>query len=383
MPNIGANASVTGTRTNPNQFGSNLPSGISLDSERISYGANLTASWDLDLFGRLKAQERAALARIDAADAEATGVRNALLAQIAGAVIDWRTLDARQAALESDLAAAEELARLAGSRERAGIAPGADRVSAEAAAAASRTRIAALASERARIVGQLVTLTGRDAVSVRDALVQAAPANAQPAAPASLPSQLLANRPDVLAAEANLRASDAELAASAAKRFPQLTLSAALGLLAFNPGDLFSGDSVVGSVGGGLLAPLLDFGRIQAEIDASAAGKKLAFAGYRDAVFTALGDAETGYGLVAAADAQLAAAQAQYASTNRAAQLAETRYRAGLSNFLAVLTARRNADSVGEQVALARGQAQRARVVLWQALGGDSAAQPTSRSISQ
>ena len=380
LPAIGANASVTGSRTSPAQFGGALPQGISIDTERLAYGANLTASWDPDLFGRLRAQERAAIARLGAASVEATAVRNALLAEIAGSVIDWRTLTARQDALQEDLDAAEGLARLAGSRERAGLSPGFDRVRAESVAESTRSRIAALASERARIAGRLVTLTGQPAQKVLELLRQPSPEPAQPPAPSTLPSQLLANRPDVVAAAANLAAADAELAASAARRFPQFTLSAALGLLAFDLGDLFDEDSLVGSVSGGLLAPLIDFGRIQAEIDASAAGKQLAFAGYRNAVFTALGDAEAGYGLVAAADRQLAAAIREFASAERAARIADTRYRAGLSDFLTVLEARRAADASGERVAIARGQAERARVVLWQALGGD---QPTSRSISQ
>ena len=380
LPSLTADTSVTGTRTNPAQFGTNLPAGISIDAEQVAYGANIRASWDADLFGRLRAQERSALARVDAASAEAGAVRNALLAEIAGSVIDWRTLSARQNALQQDLDAAAELARLAGTRERAGIAPGFDRVRAETAAEASRSRIAALGGERARLVGRLVTLTGQSGQKVRELLAQPAPDPAHPAAPASLPSQLLANRPDVLAAAATLTAADADLAASAARRFPQLTLSAALGLLAFDLGGLFDDNSVVGSVGGGLLTPLLDFGRIQADIDASAAGKQVAFEGYRNAVFTALGDAEAGYGLVAAADTQLAAAEREFASAERAARLADTRYRAGLSDFLTVLEARRTADASGERVAIARGQAERARVLLWQALGGN---QPTNLSNSQ
>lgn len=385
LPNIGANASVTGSRINPAQFGGALPPGISIDTEQVTYGANLTASWDLDLFGRLRAQERAALARLGAASAEATAVRNALLAEIAGSVIDWRTLTARQDALEQDLEAAESLAALSGSRERAGLSPGFDRVRAESVAEATRSRIAALASDRARITGRLVALTGQPAQKVLELLRQPAPDPAQPPAPSALPSQLLANRPDVLAAAANLSAADADLAASAAQRFPQFTLSAALGLLSFNLGDLFDDQSIVGNATGGLLAPLIDFGRIQADIDASAAGKRLAFASYRNAVFTALGDAEAGYGLVAAADRQLASALREFASAERAAKLADTRYRAGLSDFLTVLEARRAADASGERVAIARGQAERARVILWQALGGDqpSAVQPTSLSTNQ
>lgn len=381
LPNIAADASVEFRRSNPSQFGGNVPVAISFDTEQVGYAANLTARWDPDLFGVLKASERAALARVDAADAGAQAVRLALVAEIAASVIDWRTLVARRDSLEQDAAAASRLADLAGKREEAGIAPGFDRVRAEAAASQSRSRIAALASEEARLIGRLVTLTARDAGSVR-AILDTSPAQFElPVTPAATPSLLLTNRPDVARAEAELAASDAELAAAARQRFPRLTLSAALGLLAFDLGSLFDEDSLVGSAGAGLLAPLLDFGRIQTEIEGAAAEKQVAFARYRGAVFTALGDTETAYGLVAAADAEAASAAAEFAQLNRAASLADTRYRAGLADFLTVLEARRAADASGERAASSLGRAQRARVVLWQALGGD--VQPTNRSTSQ
>ena len=370
LPNIGADASVAGTRTNPGSFGASLPPGVSFDTERVSYGANLTARWDLDLFGRLKAQERAALARVDAADATARSVRIALLSEIAASVIDWRTLERREAEVRDDLASAEELARLAGVRERAGIAPGFDRVRAESSAASSRSRLAALERERARLLGRLVTLTAQGGAQVRAALAQGEGASELPAPPATLPSALLANRPDVLAASATLAAEDAELAATARKRFPTFSLSGAIGLLAFGLGDLFDSDSIVGSLAAGIAGPLLDFGRIQAEIDAASAVKKAAFEAYRGAVYTALGDAEAGYGLVAAADAEASAAAVEAANLQRAARLANTRYEAGLADFLTVLEARRAADASGERAAAALGRAQRARVILWQALGG-------------
>lgn len=371
MPQLGASVSAQATRINPAQFSTNIPSTVSIDTERVSYGASLTAAWDLDLFGGLRAQERAAIARIDAAGADAAGVRLALLAEVAGAVIDWRTLAAREAALEQDVVAAETLVTLADIRERSGIAPGFDRVRAETAAESSRSRISALPTARAQLIGRLVTLTAQPAAVVRAALEQPAPDLAQPAPPASVPSDLLANRPDVLAAAARLAASDADLYATAAKRFPSLNLSAAFGLLAFDIGGLFESDAIVGSAGGSLLGPLIDFGRIAAEIEGAEADKRIAFQAYRGAVFTALGDAEAGYGLVQAADRARIVAERERASNDRSARLADIRYRAGLSDFLTVLDARRNADASGERVALARGQAQRARVILWQALGGN------------
>lgn len=370
LPNVSADGSVTGTRTNPNQFGSNNPFASQIDTEQVSYGANLVARWDPDIFGRLKARERAALARIDAATASANGVRIALLSEIAGAVIDWRTLDARTAALQEDVLAARQLADLAKVREDAGIAPGFDRVRAEAAASASRSRLAALESEKARIIGRLITLTGMNGQRITQALsAEDGSLNPQPV-PQALPSELLTNRPDVIASAAELAATDAELASAARARFPSINLSAVVGLLAFNPADLFDEDSIVGSLAAGIAAPLLDFGRIEAEIDGAAANKKAAYAAYRGAVFQALGDTEAAYGIVAAADTEAALAAQERDELQRAASLANTRYRAGLADFLTVLEARRAADASGERAAAALGRAHRARVLLWQALGG-------------
>ena len=386
LPAIGVSSSVTAQRTNPAQFGANLPAGIGFDTERASYAANLTARWDPDIFGSLRAQERAAIARIDAAEAGAAAVRLALTGEIAASVIDWRTLDARIAEIESDVAAAAELARLAGIREDAGIAPGFDRVRAESAAAGSRSRLAILQSERSRLVGRLVTLSAQPAPQVLAALSLADSPQTLVPAPPALPSLLLANRPDILGAAASLAAEDAELAATARRRFPVLDLNAAIGLLAFSPADLFDEESLVGTLAATLAAPLIDFGRLEAEIDGAAAEKRAAFETYRGAVFAALGEAEAAYGLVAAADAEAQAAVAERDAAQRAAQLAKTRYEAGLADFLTVLEARRSADASGERAAAALGRSRRARIVLWQALGG-TPAQPSSedtvRSTSQ
>ncbi|MEO0642322.1 MAG: efflux transporter outer membrane subunit [Pseudomonadota bacterium] len=369
LPNITADASVTENRINPNQFGDAGASGL-IPSTQTFYGANLVASWDPDIFGQLRAQERAALARIDSASASAGAVRNALLAEIAGSVIDWRTLSARTDALQSDVEAAQRLASLARAREEAGISPGFDRVRAEAQASASRSRLAALESERVRIIGRLVTLTGLGAQEVNAALAGSSAALAPARAPAALPSELLTNRPDVLAAAAELAATDADLAAASRARFPRFTLSGVLGLLAFDPSDIFENDSIVGSLTAGIAGPLLDFGRISAEIDTAAANKRAAFAAYRGAVFQALGDAEAAYGLITASDAEAALALKETSELERAARLADTRYRAGLVNFSEALEARRAADASGERAAASVGRANRARVLLWQALGG-------------
>ncbi|MGY6551135.1 MAG: efflux transporter outer membrane subunit [Erythrobacter sp.] len=381
-PNMDGEAFVRRNRINPAQFGEAGEQG-GIPAELTSYGVNLISSWDPDFFGQLKAQKRAALARIDAANADAQAVRIALLAEIAASITDWRVLEAQRAAIKADVASAEQLAGLAGSRERSGIAPGFDRVRADAAASASATRLAALDGEHARIIGRLVTLTGQNASVVTAALANAAPEPGLKPAPASLPSDLLANRPDVAAAAASLAASDADLAAAARARFPRLGLSGVIGLLAFDPDQFFESNSLVGTLTASIAGPLLDFGRVGAGIDAAAADKRAAFAAYRGAVFQALGDAETAYGLIAASDREAELAVAERDQLQRAARLADTRFRAGLANFLEVLEARRAADTSGERAAAALGRAARARIILWQALGGEPAAPASALALEQ
>lgn len=370
FPSVNIDGGVTSTRINPDSIGANLPPGISIDRSQTSYGANITANWDADIFGGLRASARAAKIRINAASADAAAVRLSLLSAIAANVVDWRTLQARATVLEEDLAAAENLMRLTNIRAGAGIAPGLDAVQAESLIADARSRLAALPGERAAIVGALVTLTGKDTAAVLESLKSETVTADPPTPPLSTPSEMLRARPDVAAAEARLAAADADIAAAAAQRFPKLSLSGAIGLLSFALGDLFSNDALVGNLGASVAGPLLDFGRVGAQIDQSKANAREAFASYRGAVFTALGEAETAYGQVQSVDQEILALTAQQSLEKDAEYLLEIRYRNGLSDFRDVLNARRVLNSTRTQVALANGRALRARVALWQALGG-------------
>ncbi len=371
LPNLNASTGVEASRTNPLQFGANLPPGIVFDSERIAYAANLSASWDADVFGVLRAEERAALRRIDAAEAGAAAVRLALISEIATTVIDWRTVEARERHLRSDVGTAEHLERLAIAREEQGLGAGIDRLRAEGNAATAQTNLAALEGEKRRLLGRLVTLTTLNARIVMAALDTTPPDPQQLLPPPqALPSSLVQNRPDILQAAAVLAAEDAELAATARRRFPRFDLSAVIGLLTFDLSNFLSEDSLVSTLAASVAGPLLDFGRLEAEIDGAAAAKQAAFEAYRGAVFDALGDAEAAYGLVYAADAERAAAERESRSVQRIRDIALAQYQSGLVDFSTVLDATRRADQSGQRTTIRVGQAQRARVILWQTLGG-------------
>ena len=369
LPNITGSAGVTRSEGNAAQVGGNVPPGADFGQTRLEAGIN--ASWEVDLFGRLRASERAAAARLDAASADADGVRLALLADIAEAVIDARTLAERAAVTRADLASAEELVAITGVRVRAGISPGFDLVRAQSLEADARARLAPLAAERAAIIGRLVTLTGLPTAEVMAALeLSGGPVlDARPVPEA--PSLALRARPDVRSAEARLAAADAEIAAAAAQRYPRFTLSGALGLVALGFGGLFDEDALVGSVGGSIAGPLLDFGRIAAQIDGAEAGAAEAFANYRGTLFRALGESEAAFGAIRAGDERVRLLSTQASLDSDGIGLARERYRRGLDTFLTVIDAERSANASRGALAVARGEAQRARIALYRALGGE------------
>jgi outer membrane protein TolC len=169
LPSLDASGTVARERINTRQFGG-LPPGIAIDRNRTAFNLALSAGWDADVFGRLRAGRRAAVARVDAADADAQAVRVSLRADIARAVIGLRAVDAREAVARRDAASAAELVSITRVRSQAGIAPGFDLVRAEALEADVRGRLAGIGAERAAAIGRLVTLTGAPAQVVVDAL---------------------------------------------------------------------------------------------------------------------------------------------------------------------------------------------------------------------
>lgn len=341
------------------------------DNGADRFGGTIFASWDPDIFGELRASQRAALIRIDAATADAEAVRQGLAATIAENVIDWRAAIEREQTLQADIAAAEELVSAASVRAKAGVAPGFDAVQAQSLLAQARSQLPSIAEDRARIIGALVTLTAMPARDVLAGLAKTMPTGAVAPPPALAPAEMLRARPDVAAAEARLKAADADVAAAAARRFPKLTLSGTLGLLAFTLGDVFSADAVFGSVGAAIAGPLLDFGRVDAEIDNSKARAKEAFASYRSTVFTALGEAETAYGQVSALRTEVIALKARQALEKDAVDLAGIRYKSGLDDFRTVLNAQRALYIVNSDLVSRTSRYNRARVALWLALGGN------------
>lgn len=365
LPNVEASGTISRERISGARFGG----GSGATTSYTGFDLGIDASWDADLFGRLRASERAAAARLDAATADAAAVRLALESDIAQQLIDYRTLARREAVIRADLASAESLVALTRARADAGVVAGFDLVRAQSLEAEARARLEPVARDRAEVIGRLVTLTGEPTARVLAVLAAPAPAAAPSPVPAIATAQLRA-RPDVRAAEFSLLAADADIAVAAAERYPRFTITAALGLFALAAGDLFDEDAVIGSIGAGLAGPLLDFGRIGARIDQREAEAAEAFASYRAALFTALGETESAIGAIAAIDRQTAALNRQARIDEDALGLARERYRRGLDPLLSVIDAERTSNASREAEIAADGERRRLRVQLYRAVGG-------------
>jgi multidrug efflux system outer membrane protein len=369
-PAIDASANVTRNRASLDQFNFDIPAGA-FQRERTTLQPAIEARWELDLFGRLAAGRGAAAARLRAATADAAGTRLALENELARNLAAVRTIDARAGAAADAAASARQLDRLARVRAAAGLASGLDTATTAADVAAADAALAPIRAARAARVAALGRLAALPSGQV-EALLQ--PPQSLAAADQwripDVPADLLRRRPDIEAAHARLAAADREVAAALAARFPALTLTGSLGWLTTTVAGLFTGDALAANAGATLAGPLLDFGRTAAEVARSRGAAAEAAGLYRDAVLGALAEVETALAEARGARAQAADLGRSADALARARQLAESQYRAGLTDARTVAeAARRLADARDRRLA-ADGDALDAALRLELATGG-------------
>jgi NodT family efflux transporter outer membrane factor (OMF) lipoprotein len=369
QPRVDASVGASASRSSPNSA-LNVPNNVPFDRTRTDYSLGVEATWDPDLFGRLKASARAAGLRLNAADADARAVRLAVVTDIARAVTDYRGAEARREIIAADLKDESDLVGLTRVRARAGIVPGFDLVRAQALEADAQSRLPPIEAEQAAAMGRLVALTASDGPALVALLRQQSPKPIVGSAEATLPSILLRKRPDIVAAEFRLGAANADIAAAAASRFPRITISSALGLASMGLGSLFSGESLTASLGGSIAAPLIDFGRTQALINQREAQAQEAFAEYRRLVFVAIGECETALGTLSASRQRLISLEGQLRIESDALTLARERYRLGLSDLLTVIDAQRQLNIVRQAAVQAQTETERAAIFIYRSFGG-------------
>ena len=361
LPRLDLGAGATRARVSPLSFPPNGATGN-------VYQLGLSASFEIDFWGRLRRGREAARAQLLASAYARDTVQLTVAALTTQAWFGLRALDEQVALTRSTLNTRVEGLRLLNLRLKNGTSSQLDIEQAEGLRAASAVLLQELVRQRALLQTQLGVLVGRLDLRLAEAPLGGLPVPPQP--PAGLPSALLERRPDVRGAEAQLAAASARIGVARAEQLPSVSLTGSLGTESAELGDLLKSPSRIWSIGLGLAQPLFDGGRLAARSDQAAAEHREAQGAYRGAVEDAFKDVAD-----ALANAQAAQrSQTDLESADRAAanalRLAQARYDSGYSGHLDLLDAQRSAAAAQLDLVRNRQAQLSSSVDLFRALGG-------------
>ncbi len=363
VPNAGASGSA------------NRSIGPGNDTTRFSVGAD--ASWEVDLFGRIRRGVEAAGADAEGAWYDREALRAAIAAEVAGNYIEARLAQERLALARDTLAISDDNLQIAQWRVQAGLASSLDSEQARGARASTAASIPNIENNFTSATYRLAVLTGRAPGALTAELTEARPIPRGPAEIATgIPADTLRQRPDIRAAERSLAAATARVGVAEAQLYPGLRLSGSIGTAAFSLGGLFS--AITGSILGGIDQTLFDGGRLRSQLRSQQAATEASLASYRQSVLTGLEDVENALLALNAARARQAEFAIALDAATNSAILARVQYRSGLTDFRTLLDAERSLLSARDGMANSRGDEARAIVQLYRALGGgwDASAAP-------
>lgn len=350
FPQINLSARSEDARINATAFGFDA-----FPTREISrYSTSVGVSYDLDLFGGQRRAREAASAQFDAEGYRRSAAYLTLAADIATAAIELAIVNEEISALEQIVADDEEVLRLAQRAVSAGAVGDIDRIRAETQLRQDAAELPRLRGRRAGIETQITVLVGRmpgRVIAPRFALTDFS----VPDAPASIPSELLRTRPDILAAEAALHAATAQIGVRVADQFPQIRLSGNLTQTALDPSNLFSSASSGWSFGPELTLPIFRGGALRARVREAEAEARAAEARYRATVLRAFGQVTNAYADAGAAQGEYEAQEQALALAEQSARLARRAYEVGAGTLPDVLDAQRRAGLSRRAVARAAG----------------------------
>ena len=370
-PQLSANASAGATQQSTSTIDIDLPNGIELP-HRWNDGAqaSLSLSWDLDLWGRNRATLRAALSDTEAARADAAQARLTLSTGIAAAYGDLARLAAVRGTAEAYLRIRGETLRLMQARMAQGLENNAAVMRAEAGRASAASDLAALDEQIELTRNRIAALMG-DGPGRGQAI--ALPTTARLAAfglPADLGIGIVGRRPDIVAARLRAEGQGARIDAARAEFYPNIRISALIGLQALGIGNLLSGGSSYGSVGPAISLPIFSGGRIEGNYRGTRADYDAAVANYDRTLVNALKDVADVAASQRALAIRLRESRAALAASDTAFRMIEARYRGGLATYLDLLSAEDALNTSRRGVAELEASAFSLDVALVRALGG-------------
>ncbi|MFL6605789.1 MAG: efflux transporter outer membrane subunit [Steroidobacteraceae bacterium] len=372
LPTIDLNGQATriheSLESSTGQIASHLPG---FNRNQSIYAAGLGASWELDLFGGLRRGREAASAEADAAVAQQVGVRISVTADAADAYLRIRGDQTRIAVADQQVATDERLLELVRQRFGRGLAAVREVAQAEALLSQARASLQPLRIDLEAQMNRLDVLLGVQPGTSAPELQTSHDIPSVPSVSANdRPLEVLRRRPDVIAAERRLAASNARIGQALADYYPKVSVAGVLGYESSVPSDLFKAATFQPQGIAGLRWRVFDFGKVRAEVAQARGAKAEALVRYQQAVLRAAEDVENSFTSLVQLEAHQQELLTEVAALKQARDASQEAYQGGVIALTDVLDADRQLLTAQDQLAQTRADSARAAVGTFRALGG-------------
>jgi NodT family efflux transporter outer membrane factor (OMF) lipoprotein len=375
LPGINADAKATRELFSQNGILSLIaplsPTGVVNVPAITDYNVGFDASWELDLWGHVRRQVESADAQVEMVAEQRRDALVSALAEVARDYVSLRGVQVQIGIAKDNLKIAQDVSRVAEERRAKGLQSALDSENAAAEIEAVRAQLPALEQQESELFNALAFLLDQPPGALRSKLgsLRANPLS-PPAVPVGVPSELARRRPDIRAAEAQLHQATADIGVAVAAFYPTVQLNGVVGLDSLTLSNLWKGNSLQYSAGPSISLPIFNAGRLQNTVELREAQQIEAAIAYRKTVLRAwheVVNALVAHRLEQGRRARLAA---QYSHARLALDIARSRYRDGVTDFLNVLNGERTALQAEQQLAQSTTNVALDEVQLFKALGG-------------
>lgn len=367
FPTLGGSAGATRTGQG-GSASSTTQSGTGISGVSESYSLGLDASWELDIWGRLRRNLEANRADMQASAADLAAVRLSLQSELVQTYLQLRVMDEQQRLLNQTVAAYARSLRLTDNQYQAGIVPKSDVSQARAQLKSTQAQAIDLRWQRAQMEHAIAVLIGVPPSELN--IAERSDIPRLPDVPLALPSQLLERRPDIASAERQVMAANAQIGVAEAAWYPDLTLSASGGYRNSSFSNLISLPNRFWSLGPQLAVTLLDFGGRRADLEAAEASYDQTVATYRQTVLDSFREVEDNLVQLRVLAEEAVVQREALEAAQESLRLIENQYRAGTVDFLSVVTVQTTALNNERTNLTLLGDRLTASVQLIAALGG-------------
>jgi len=366
FPQVGYQGTAGRARTT--EAGANAGVANLIPNPQTSYEALLNASWEIDLWGRIRRLSEAARANLLATDEARRGVILSLVASVANNYLTLRGLDEQLVISKQTLAAYGESLRLFNLQFQYGQISQMNVAQVQSQYETAAAQIPQIESQIAQTENSLSVLVGRNPGPI--ARGKSIYELVLPQVPAGLPSELLTRRPDLLQAEDTLVAANAQIGAARALYFPTISLTGAAGTSSSSLSSLFTGPARVWSYAGQLVGPIFTFGSVSGQVAQAEGGQQSALYSYQYSIQNAFADVENSLVASQKLQQQVAAQERLVAALKDYARLATLQYNGGYTSYTTVLQAEQSLFPAELALASLRASVFSSSVNIYKAMGG-------------